>query len=80
MNFTPTILYLATILPPIILGIVIWKSDKFVEIIFMNHSYQTKCKLGKTLIPLWVDLFKYWGINIDPVDDITYELDTKNTC
>ena len=51
-----------------------------VEIIFMNHSYQTKCMLGKTLIPLWVDLFKYWGINIDPVDDITYELDTKNTC
>ena len=51
-----------------------------VEIIFMNHSYQTKCKLGKTLIPLWVDLFKYWDINIDPVDDITYELDTKNTC
>ena len=51
-----------------------------VEIIFMNHSYQTKCMLGKTLIPLWVDLFKYWGINIDPVDDITYELDTKDTC
>ena len=51
-----------------------------VEIIFMNHSYQTKCKLGKTLIPLWVDLFKYWDINIDPVDDITYELDTKDTC
>ncbi len=51
-----------------------------VEIIFMNHSYQTKCKLGKTLIPLWVNLFKYWGINIDPVDDITYELDTKDTC
>ena len=51
-----------------------------VEIIFMNHSYQTKCKLGKTLIPLWVDLFKYWDINIDPAVDITYELDTKNTC
>ena len=51
-----------------------------VEIIFMNHSYQTKCMLGKTLVPLWVDLFKYWDINIDPVDDITYELDTKNTC
>ena len=51
-----------------------------VEIIFMNHSYQTKCMLGKTLVPLWVDLFKYWDINIDPVDDITYELDTKDTC
>ena len=51
-----------------------------VEIIFMNHSYQTKCMLGKTLVPLWVDLFKYWEINIDPVKEITYELDTKNTC
>ena len=50
-----------------------------VEIIFMNHSYQTKCMLGKTLVPLWVGLFDYWGINIDPVD-ITYELDTKGTC
>ena len=51
-----------------------------VEIIFMNHSYQTKCKLEKTLVPLWVGLFRYWGINIDPGDDITYELDTKGTC
>ena len=51
-----------------------------VEIIFMNHSYQTNCKLGKTLIPLWIDFFKYWGINIDPFKDITYELDTKGTC
>ena len=51
-----------------------------VEIIFMNHSYQTKCMLGKTLVPLWVDIFDFWGINIDPVKDITYELDTKGTC
>ena len=51
-----------------------------VEIIFMNHSYQTKCMLGKTLVPLWVDIFDFWGINIDPVKDISYELDTKGTC
>jgi len=31
MNFTPTILYLSTVLPPIILGIIIWKSDRFHE-------------------------------------------------
>ena len=31
MNFTPTILYLATVLPPIILGLIIWKSDRFQE-------------------------------------------------
>ena len=31
MLTNPTFLYLATILPPILLGIIIWKSDKFPE-------------------------------------------------
>ena len=31
MNFTPAIIYLATALPPVILGLIIWKSDRFQE-------------------------------------------------
>ena len=31
MLTNPTFLYLATILPPILLGVIIWKSDKFPE-------------------------------------------------
>ena len=31
MFSSPLFIYLATVLPPIILGIIIWKSDKFPE-------------------------------------------------
>ena len=31
MLTTQSFLYLATVLPPIILGMIIWKSDKFPE-------------------------------------------------
>ena len=50
MNFTPTILYLATILPPIILGLVIWRSDKFQE---PGHLLAASFLLGASIgLPL----------------------------
>jgi len=50
MFFDPTLLYLATILPPIIMGIAIWKSDRFPE---PTHLLVASFLLGAAIdIPL----------------------------
>ena len=51
----PTLLYLATILPPIILGIIIWKSDRFPE---PTHLLVASFLLGAAIdIPLYLFIF-----------------------
>ena len=55
MFFDPTLLYLATILPPIIMGIAIWKSDRFPE---PTHLLVASFLLGAAIdIPLYLFIF-----------------------
>ena len=52
MYFDPTILYLATVLPPVILGLIVWKSDRFQE---PGHLLIASFLIGAAIdIPLYL--------------------------
>ena len=74
MFTTPAFIYLATVLPPILLGIIIWKSDKFPEpgkflmasfllgvsiILPLDLEKQTREKVTYAL-----EYARYWGATI----------------
>ncbi len=78
MNFTPTILYLSTILPPIILGLIIWQSDKFKE---PGHLLTASFLLGASIglpLHLFINIVEdiiapFFGLDVS-LEDAWFEL------
>ena len=81
MNFTPTALYLATVLPPIILGILIWKSDKFQE---PGHLLAASFLLGASIglpLHLFINIVEdivapFFGLDVS-LEDAWYGLSAE---
>ena len=79
MDTEPTLLYLSTILPPILLLIIIWKADRFKE---PGHLLAASFLLGAAIgLPLHLligivedILAPLLGLDLQSLDDAEYKL------
>ena len=47
-----------------------------IQIIYLNHRYETRKSLDTSLINLWIEYFKYSGFNISP-DNVIRQVDVE---